>query len=75
MPSNRNGEPGRSLGYGFVCFTTQEAANKAIADMNKAIIKTKPLFVCHAQRKVDRQAMLRYNAFIRYPGVTFEVRL
>ena len=51
-------EGGRSKGFGFVCFSSQEAALKAIGEMNGVIIVSKPLYVALAQRKEDRRAHL-----------------
>ncbi|XP_041357277.1 uncharacterized protein LOC121374296 [Gigantopelta aegis] len=51
-------EGGRSKGFGFVCFSSPEAASKAITEMNGHIIVSKPLYVALAQRKEDRRAHL-----------------
>lgn len=42
---------GRSKGFGFVCFTCQSDATKAVSEMNNRIIGAKPLYVALAQRK------------------------
>ncbi|CAI9729508.1 polyadenylate-binding protein 1 [Octopus vulgaris] len=46
---------GRSKGFGFVCFDQQEAADKAIKEMNGRIVLQKPLFVTFAQSKDERK--------------------
>lgn len=51
-------EDGRSKGFGFVCFSSQEEATRAVTDMNGRIIGSKPLYVALAQRKEDRKAHL-----------------
>jgi polyadenylate-binding protein len=51
-------EDGRSKGFGFVCFSSQDEATRAVTDMNGRIIGSKPLYVALAQRKEDRKAHL-----------------
>ncbi|KAF1776617.1 Nucleotide-binding alpha-beta plait domain [Phytophthora cactorum] len=49
---------GNSRGFGFVCFSTPEEANKAVAEMNGKLISGKPVYVALAQRKEVRRAQL-----------------
>ncbi|MCO5595000.1 hypothetical protein L7F22_049037 [Adiantum nelumboides] len=46
---------GQSKGIGFVTYSSPDEAKKAIAEMNGAMLGSKPLFVAKAQRKEDRQ--------------------
>lgn len=49
---------GRSKGFGFVGFSSPEAAIKALTEMNGQIVDGKALHVSLAQRKEERQAYL-----------------
>jgi RNA recognition motif-containing protein len=51
-------ENGRSKGFGFVCYSTPEEANRAVAEMNGRIVGAKPLYIALAQRKEDRRKIL-----------------
>ncbi|CAG2233965.1 PABPC [Mytilus edulis] len=44
-------EDGISKGFGFVCFSSPEEANKAVTEMNGIVLADKALYVCLAQRK------------------------
>ncbi|XP_074580752.1 polyadenylate-binding protein 2-like [Curcuma longa] len=50
---------GKSKGFGFVAFQSQEDASRALSEMNGKMVSSKPLYVAVAQRKEDRRAMLQ----------------
>merc|ERR1719498_1864198 len=51
-------DKGNGKGFGFVCYTTNEEASKAVTEMNGKILASKPIYVALAQRKEQRRAQL-----------------
>jgi len=52
----RDSKTQKSKGFGFVCFSAQEEAMKAMTDMNGRMLDGKPLYVALAQRLEERKA-------------------
>lgn len=67
-------ENGSSKGFGFVCYSTTEEANKAATEMNGRIVGSKPLYVAMAQRKEDRKMHLQQQ-YLRGAGPTIRTQM
>ncbi|KAJ9184383.1 hypothetical protein P3X46_004114 [Hevea brasiliensis] len=52
-------DKGISKGFGFVCFSMSEEANKAVSTFHGCMFHRKRLYVAIAQRKEDRQEQLQ----------------
>ena len=65
---------GQSRGFGFVCYSTAEAAQKAISAMNNSILGSQNLFVGLAQDKnqrVEYLALERKNRVLYVNGISY----
>lgn len=60
-------QTGQSKGYGFVCFSSPQEANRAVAEMNGHTLSSKPLYVALAQRKEDRRNTIDGGIHARHP--------
>ncbi|VDL63654.1 unnamed protein product [Hymenolepis diminuta] len=52
-------EQGKSKGFGFVCFINPDSAEAAVNAMNNKEVNGQTLYVSRAQRKEERQELLR----------------
>ena len=74
-------QEGKSRGFGFVNFTTHEAASKAVDDLNGKDFQGQDLYVGRAQKKHEREEELRksYEAArmekaSKYQGVNLYIK-
>ncbi|KAJ5803416.1 uncharacterized protein N7503_005866 [Penicillium pulvis] len=74
-------QDGKSRGFGFVNYSTHEAAQAAVDEMNEKDIKSQKLYVGRAQKKHEREEELRkqYEAArlekaSKYQGVNLYVK-
>ncbi|RKO90795.1 hypothetical protein BDK51DRAFT_12345, partial [Blyttiomyces helicus] len=74
-------ETGRSKGFGFVNFSSNEDARKAVEEMHEKEVKGKQLYVARAQKRAEREEELRRQyekvreeKLSKYQGVNLYVK-
>lgn len=50
---------GTSRGFGFVCMQNKDLAAKAVAELGSVMVRNKPIYVNHFEKKKDRVRRLR----------------
>eukprot|EP01041_Mallomonas_annulata_P009332 gene9332-19374_t len=58
----------RAKGFAHIDFVSEDAAKRAVAELNQTILKDREIRVDYAQRKEDRLVTPRANSFSRTPG-------
>jgi polyadenylate-binding protein len=64
-------EKGSCKGFGYVCFSNQEEATRAVTEMNGKMLGSKPLFVALHQPRPVRQAQLAQQRVPMMRGAGF----
>nr|GMC73191.1 polyadenylate-binding protein 6-like [Ipomoea batatas] len=62
-------EEGNSRGFGFVNFDSDEDARKAVEALNGQVIGSKKLYVGRAQKKAERERLLRIIRYHTHEGM------